>query len=81
MTATGSVFEGQMSHGKLFGYGRMLWFNGDVFIGTWKNNAMHGLGIETKKGKKPVEGKWEMDEFLGGPNSNNGFLSFFGIGK
>ena len=43
----------------------MIWYNGDVFEGRWKNNCMHGFGTETKKGKKPVEGKWVEDEFCG----------------
>ena len=76
MSATGSVYEGQQSHGKLYGWGRMIWFNGDVFEGTWKNNCMHGFGVETKKGKKPVEGKWGDDIFLGRTTPEKGFFSF-----
>ena len=40
----GSEFSGDFTRGKREGYGVYNYANGDIFVGEWLNNQMHGKG-------------------------------------
>jgi len=41
----GRQYNGDFKAGKKDGQGTMLQVNGDKYIGAWKNDLMHGIGI------------------------------------
>ena len=40
------------------GYGRMIYPNGEFYIGEWRNNIIEGHGIYSFNGGRVCEGKW-----------------------
>ena len=60
----GSVYYGQWEGGKYggrrCGYGTMTWVSGSKYVGEWKDDKMHGQGIETlANGTIKHSGEWE----------------------
>merc|ERR1719409_32597 len=47
------------------GYGVYKWSNGSVFMGSWKENNMHGCGRKFYPGGAIEEGEWVEDDFVG----------------
>ena len=41
----GNEYEGEYVEGKMRGYGKMKYLNGDMYIGNWSDNKFHGLGL------------------------------------
>ena len=55
----GSEFSGDFAVGKREGYGVYKYGNGDLFVGEWLNNQMHGKGKYTWAADgRTTEGKW-----------------------
>eukprot|EP01083_Nonionella_stella_P028166 77571_1 len=72
-TPNGYKFEGEYKDGERNGDGKIIWSDGDTFVGTWVSNGntfvgtlvggkMHGHGIYTKKNKWKFEGEYKDDE-------------------
>ena len=53
----GFVEEGQFQGNLLNGFGREIWSDGDLRIGQWKNDALHGYGKQCDKGSI-IGGLW-----------------------
>ena len=57
----GSEFSGDFTRGKREGYGVYNYANGDIFVGEWLNNQMHGKGKYTwALDGRTTEGKWQF---------------------
>mmetsp|Transcript_7850 Transcript_7850/g.9346 ORF Transcript_7850/g.9346 Transcript_7850/m.9346 type:complete len:212 (+) Transcript_7850:2-637(+) len=40
------IYEGEWSHGKMSGKGKLYWENDDSWEGVFRDNRMHGLGVK-----------------------------------
>ena len=59
----GDVFEGYIVNGEKNGRGRMIYEDGTVYVGTWKNDKYHGYGTETDTGAGySYAGEWSEDK-------------------
>ncbi len=43
------------------GFGRMMYSDGNVYAGDWRDNARNGYGVLTKKNGDYYEGCWLAD--------------------
>ena len=43
-TPKGSLLEGHWMHGKMHGFGRKIFKDGDYFLGTFRNGKLDGEG-------------------------------------
>jgi hypothetical protein len=61
-----SEYFGEIADGKRNGKGRMTYFNGGMFEGSWKNGKMHGFGkLFYPNGKLAYDGEWFEEKFDG----------------
>ena len=44
-TSAVSGYEGEYLNGKKHGWGTFTWPNGELYVGEWKNDQMHGNGL------------------------------------
>ena len=67
------VYTGQLNNGKFHGYGKKIFYNGDIYDGNWKDGYEHGKGVYTC-GKKKIIGMWVDGVLVKGtytiPNNN-----------
>jgi hypothetical protein len=55
-------YEGSFKEDKISGYGKLVYANGDTFVGTFEDNKKNGAGFYTNKVKEETyEGNWVMD--------------------
>jgi hypothetical protein len=45
--ADGSIYEGHWMKNERSGQGRLICFNGDFYLGEWKNDKFNGFGVYT----------------------------------
>ena len=57
-------YEGEYNNGKRNGEGTCYFANGDIYIGQFKNNHMHGKGIYKHTDGTTDEGFWEDDNYI-----------------
>ncbi|KAH3743796.1 MORN motif protein [Pelomyxa schiedti] len=60
---SGDMFHGQFDHGKMSGYGRMLFGGksegvGGSYVGEWKDDMFHGRGVRTWDDGTKYKGEW-----------------------
>ena len=60
----GGIFEGYWKDGKLDGWGRYI-YNGDYYIGEYKEGKRYGFGIEYYSRGDRYEGEWENGIYHG----------------
>ena len=61
-----TIFEGQWISNGAHGYGRIIWKDGNYYIGHWKNAKLNGYGKYVFKDSGIVrEGQWINDAFIG----------------
>ena len=59
-------YEGQVNqYGQRHGKGVRSLFNGDRYVGEFRNNKRHGHGTMTYADGRVESGKWENSNFLG----------------
>ena len=60
------MFEGQWLKNGSHGYGRIIWKEGNYYIGHWKDAKLNGYGKYVCKESGIVrEGHWVNDQFTG----------------
>lgn len=57
--------EGQFKDGKLNGIARVIFGDGSVYNGYYRNNAKHGQGKETLASGEVTDGIWENNKYVG----------------
>ncbi len=55
--------KGQWKDDELYGQGKMIWANGDVYEGEWKKRKPDGQGKMTFNTSDVLEGKWSCGNF------------------
>lgn len=66
LTVTSGVsYEGEISEGKLNGYGIMKYKDGATYTGNFKNNQRSGNGVYVWKSGECYDGAWEKDKMSG----------------
>lgn len=59
MFSDGRTYEGDFKNGKKDGEGTFEWTNGDRYIGSWRTDQRHGVGIyASKKDGTKKQGEW-----------------------
>ena len=55
----GKFYQGEIDPqtNKRDGFGRFLWPNGTSYVGLWKNDDKHGMGIESGKYHSKIQNK------------------------
>ena len=51
------IIEGEFNDSKMHGWVRLIWSNGDYFVGNYRWNKKHGFGIQHKSGET-CQGLW-----------------------
>lgn len=64
-TADGTRWTGKLARGIRKGHGKIVYSNGDVFQGTWKNDRIQGEGRLICKNALTYVGEWNNNEFHG----------------
>jgi len=64
-------YEGNMFCGERHGTGKMMYGNGEVYVGEWENNKRHGKGKFTWSNGISYDGSYENDEIEGDGTYNN----------
>lgn len=60
-----TIFEGQWLNQGSHGYGRIIWKEGNYYIGHWKDAKLNGYGKYVSKDSCIVrEGQWKDDIFI-----------------
>jgi hypothetical protein len=60
------LYEGMWNENKWNGYGRLIFTDGDVFLGTFLNNTFHGFGKKILGRDGRVEqGYFDQTQFMG----------------
>ena len=55
-------YEGELSNNEYNGKGKLTYSNGDIFIGSFKNNMKHGFGkLYNAIGKVIIDNQWKDD--------------------
>jgi hypothetical protein len=55
-------YEGFFKEDKIHGYGKLVYANGDTFVGNFEDNKKNGAGLYYNKAKEETyEGNWVMD--------------------
>ena len=57
-------FEGLFEKGKKHGIGSLLLANGDVFVGNFINDVVHGKGSYTSKKGATFAGLWQINKLV-----------------
>ena len=75
-------YEGNMFCGERHGTGKMMYDNGEVYVGDWENNKRHGKGKFTWSNGISYDGSYENDEIEGDgtynyPNGDNDITASF----
>lgn len=52
-------------HGKLNGYGRVIFAKGDIYEGQFRDHKCNGFGVYIKKVGIVLRGKFEDNKFIG----------------
>jgi hypothetical protein len=55
-------YQGVFRKGKKNGFGKLYLLNGDVFVGHFVNDTIHGRGSYTKFNQKPAVGMWDCNK-------------------
>ena len=64
--ANGSIYIGELNHGKLDGHGKFMNVLGDIILGFFKDNCFHGYNlIERTQNNSRFEGQFEKNKFNG----------------
>ena len=63
--SSGQILEGQFVNDYLNGYGRVIYPNGNYYIGMWRHHKKDGPGKYFKKNGKVDDGYFKDDKYVG----------------
>lgn len=55
-------YEGQWENGRISGYGKLTYANGDEYEGDWQDGRMHGNGVYRYVEGDVYSGEWRDDK-------------------
>lgn len=58
------MFEGGVIDWKPHGFGRMIWADGEVYMGHFNNGFLHGRGRLLKHNGIQVDGEWNQGQLM-----------------
>jgi len=75
-TYTGYTEECTYRRGDRFGQGKMIYDNGDVYVGEWDRDHFHGQGTFAKKNAGDADFIWQFQGIFDQDNPVSGILRY-----
>ena len=60
-----NIQEGHFQNNKLNGFGRVIYPNGDYYVGTFLNHQYNGTGKFVNANGDTINGQWANGEYIG----------------